>query len=143
MAPTARRQRRDQVDHAGHRARAVKRRATALDHFDAVDEAGRNLFQPVHAAQCGQQRNAIEQELVVGAGQAEQLHFAGVAVLAVALHAQAVDQFGGAREVGGRTQCDVFLAQDLGADGHVRQQAFAAGGSTDLDLHAVQFGRLR
>ncbi len=142
MATAARRQRRDQVDHTGHRARSIQRRTTAFDHFDAVDEPGRNLFQAVHAAQRGQQRDAIEQQLVVGAGQAQQLYLAGVAVLAVAFHAQAIDQFGGTREVGGRAQRDVFLAQHFGADRDIGQQAFAAGGSADLDLHTVQLGRL-
>ncbi|MNI29395.1 hypothetical protein D3C73_832100 [compost metagenome] len=140
MATAACRQRRNQIDDTGHRARPVQRRTTALDHFDAVDEAGGNLFQPVHAAQRGQQWNAIEQQLVVGTGKAQQLHFTGVAVLAVAFHPQAVDQLHRAGEIGGRAQGDIFLAQYFGADRHVRQQAFAARGRADFHLHPVQLG---
>ena len=57
---------------AAHGARAIDGRAAALDHLDAVDHPGRDLFDPVDRGQRREQRLAVDQDLGVGPVEAQQ-----------------------------------------------------------------------
>ncbi len=74
---------RNQVDHPRHGAGAVERGAAAFDDFHAVDGDCRHLVDAIHRGHAGEERQTVDQNLVVVARQAEQLDLGGAAVLAV------------------------------------------------------------
>ena len=121
----------DEVEDAGDGAGAVEGGAAAFDELDAVDEGDGDLFEAVDAAEGGEQRDAVEQDLVVGAGQAEELDLGGVAILAIGLDAHAVRELDGLGKVERGAEREVFGEDDFGADGDLGQEPFGAGAGGD------------
>jgi len=78
---------RNQVDHAGDRARAISRRAAAPDHLDAVDQPRRQLLDAVDHGQRRQRRLTVDQKLRVRSVEPQQPDLGGVAALTGRLHA--------------------------------------------------------
>lgn len=53
------------IDCSGDSRRTEQSRSSAPYHFDPFDHIGRNLFQSVHASQCGEDRTGINQYLCI------------------------------------------------------------------------------
>jgi len=77
---------------------------------------------------------------VVRAFKPEQAHIRGIAVLAIAFHADAVDKLHRARKIPAPAQRDFLRAQDFGADRHFGEQVFGTGCGAD-HLNAVEIDR--
>ena len=144
----------DEVDHAGHRIRAVHRGGAAGQHFDAIDHAQRN------AADIGEVAAAVERQRKVGNATTIDQHQGVVRPQATQVHRL---RAGGGLRIGG-----VLLAVDAAAvlaesAQHVGDRGQAAGldlfgghhgdrrrafhlGARDAragDLHGAEFARRR
>ncbi len=117
---------RHEIHHAPHRARAIERRTAALHHLDPIHKRRRYLLDSIYPAERGQQRRAIEKDLIVSAPQPEQLHLGRVAILAIALDPHPVEQLDRLRKIRRRTQLDVLAQNHLGAHRHLVQQALGS-----------------